>query len=297
MEVPGIGFLPINAFVLHAQEPVVVDTGLSLDDRDFMAALRHRHRPRRGALDLVDPPRPRPHGRAVQAARGGAAGAAGDHLRRRRASCRRSEPLPLDRLYLLNPGQSLDVGDRTLHAFRPPLFDSPATVGFYDDRSRTCFSSDCYGAPLPTAELAGGPDVRDVPADQLRAAQLLWAAVDSPWVHTVDQAAYMKTVRTISDIDCATVLSTHLPPAIDLGTQLEAMLAAAPRPTPSSDRTRLRSRRCWPASSRWQRRPERAALTPRAPARPRRAAARSSAPTARSRASSPARSPRAPRLP
>jgi len=28
LEVPGIGFLPVNAFVLHAAEPVVVDTGL-----------------------------------------------------------------------------------------------------------------------------------------------------------------------------------------------------------------------------------------------------------------------------
>jgi hypothetical protein len=31
-EVPGIGFLPINGFVLHAAEPVVVDTGLSRPD-------------------------------------------------------------------------------------------------------------------------------------------------------------------------------------------------------------------------------------------------------------------------
>lgn len=40
IEVPGIGFLPVNAFVLHAQQPVVVDTGLSLPDRDFVATLR-----------------------------------------------------------------------------------------------------------------------------------------------------------------------------------------------------------------------------------------------------------------
>jgi hypothetical protein len=31
--VPGIGFLPVNAFVLRAAEPVVVDTGLSLPGR------------------------------------------------------------------------------------------------------------------------------------------------------------------------------------------------------------------------------------------------------------------------
>ena len=39
LEVPGIGFLPVNAFVIHAAQPVVVDTGLGLPDRDFAAAL------------------------------------------------------------------------------------------------------------------------------------------------------------------------------------------------------------------------------------------------------------------
>ena len=39
LEVPGIGFLPVNAFVLHASEPVVVDTGLGLPDRDFVGTL------------------------------------------------------------------------------------------------------------------------------------------------------------------------------------------------------------------------------------------------------------------
>jgi flavorubredoxin len=74
-----------------------------------------------------------------------------------------ARPVPLDRVYLLNPGRSLDVGDRTLTAFRPPLYDSPATVGFYDDRSQTCFSSDCFGAPMPSTELAGGNNIGDIP--------------------------------------------------------------------------------------------------------------------------------------
>ena len=39
LEVPGIGHLPVNAFVLHAAEPVVVDTGLGLPDRNFLEDL------------------------------------------------------------------------------------------------------------------------------------------------------------------------------------------------------------------------------------------------------------------
>jgi flavorubredoxin len=39
LAVPGLGFLPVNAFVIHAAQPVIVDTGLGLPDRDFVAAM------------------------------------------------------------------------------------------------------------------------------------------------------------------------------------------------------------------------------------------------------------------
>jgi hypothetical protein len=41
-------------------------------------------------------------------------------------------PLPPDRMFLLNPGQTLDVGDRTLLAVKPPTFDNPATTAVFD---------------------------------------------------------------------------------------------------------------------------------------------------------------------
>jgi glyoxylase-like metal-dependent hydrolase (beta-lactamase superfamily II) len=231
LEVPGLGFLPVNAFVLHASEPVVVDTGLGLADRDFVAALStvidpaevrwiwlsHPDRDHTGGLfELLAAA---PHARLVTTFLGV-------------GLMSTERPLPLDRVYLLNPGQSLPVGDRTLHAFRPPLFDSPATVGFFDDKSRTCFSSDCFGAPLGTPELATGVDARDVPSDQLRAGQLLWATVDSPWVHNVDTGRYLNTVRALQALDADVVISTHLPPAKGLGTQLFDMLVEAPGADP-----------------------------------------------------------------
>ena len=42
------------------------------------------------------------------------------------------DPLPLNRVYLLNPGQSIDVGDRTLISIKSPVYDAPETTGFYD---------------------------------------------------------------------------------------------------------------------------------------------------------------------
>jgi glyoxylase-like metal-dependent hydrolase (beta-lactamase superfamily II) len=227
MEIPGLGFLPINAYVLHAREPVVIDTGLGLPDRHFLHDLEsvmdpadvrwiwltHPDRDHTGGLyDLLEAA---PQARLITTFLGA-------------GILSTERPVPLDRVYLLNPGQTLDLGDRKLRAFRPPLFDSPATTGFYDDKSRVGFSSDCFGAALPTAELATGTDVGAVPADVLRAGQLLWATVDSPWVHGVDRDAYLRNVRAMQAIGADITLSSHLPPAHSLSAELSDMLAAVP---------------------------------------------------------------------
>lgn len=231
LEVPGIGFLPVNAFVLHAREPVVVDTGLGLPDRDFVHTLStvmdpsevrwiwltHPDRDHTGGLVALLEAAPK--ARLITTFIGA-------------GIMSTEQPLPLNRLYLLNPGEKLDIGDRTLHAFRPPLFDNPATVGFYDDRSRMSFSSDCFGAPLPTAELASAIDAAEIPAAVLLGTQLLWATIDSPWVHSVDTGRYLQTVKAMQAVDAEVVLSTHLPPATRMGTQLFDMLAQAPGADP-----------------------------------------------------------------
>jgi hypothetical protein len=38
--IPGFGLVPINAFVLHGPEPILVDTGTVIDSDEFMATLR-----------------------------------------------------------------------------------------------------------------------------------------------------------------------------------------------------------------------------------------------------------------
>jgi hypothetical protein len=36
--IPGFGFVPINAFVLHGPEPLLVDTGAVVEHEEFMTA-------------------------------------------------------------------------------------------------------------------------------------------------------------------------------------------------------------------------------------------------------------------
>jgi glyoxylase-like metal-dependent hydrolase (beta-lactamase superfamily II) len=230
-EVPGLGFLPVNAFVLHAAEPVVIDTGLGLPGTGFLDCLgsvmdpadvrwiwlTHPDRDHTGALFELLEVAPN----ATLVTTFVAVGI---------MSCERR--LPLNRIRLVNPGETLDVGDRTLTAFRPPLFDNPATVAFYEDKNGACFSSDCFGAPLASAVLATGDDAGAVPDADLRAGQLLWASVDSPWVHSVDEATFGRTVDSIRTLDPSAIFSTHLPPAVGRTNQLVETLLLAPTVAP-----------------------------------------------------------------
>jgi Metallo-beta-lactamase superfamily len=230
LEVPGLGHLPVNAFVLHAADPVVVDTGLSLADRHFVEDLG-------SVLDPADvrwiwlthPDRDHTGGLFDLLAAAPQAKVVTTFLGVGILSTER--PLPLDRVQLLNPGEVLDVGDRQLRAFRPPLFDNPATTGFQESRSGVVFSSDCFGAPLP-ADVVGCDDVRDVPQDDLRAAQLLWATVDSPWVHGVDRSRYQRGIEALRAMAPSAALSTHLPPAVGDLDDLFDMLLQAPDADP-----------------------------------------------------------------
>jgi glyoxylase-like metal-dependent hydrolase (beta-lactamase superfamily II) len=228
-EIPGLGFLPVNTFVLHADQPVVVDTGLSTPDKDFVRDLSsvidpadvrwiwvtHPDRDHTGGLwELLEAA---PRARLVTTFLG--------------IGILATEwAVPLDRVYLLNPGQTLDVGDRTLTAFRPPLFDSPSTTGFVDNKTGVMFTSDCFGAPLPTADLAVGGDVRA--AGAVRDAQLLWASVDSPWVHSVDRVRFQATVDPLRALDPTALLSTHLPPAVGVNDVMFEAVTAAPSASP-----------------------------------------------------------------
>src|SRR5687767_15646922 len=40
LPLPGLGVLPINAYVLHAEQPVLVDTGLAVEGDAFVEALQ-----------------------------------------------------------------------------------------------------------------------------------------------------------------------------------------------------------------------------------------------------------------
>jgi glyoxylase-like metal-dependent hydrolase (beta-lactamase superfamily II) len=233
--VPGMGTISMNAFLVRAAEPVLVDTGTAVLGEEFLEALTslidpaqlrwiwltHEDRDHTGSLGRLLELAPR-------------ATVLGTFLTFGRAAP--EAPLPFERQRIVNPGDVVNVGDRNLRALRPPLFDSPGTLGFLDDRTGALFSSDCFGAPLDPA-VGSAASVDDVPPDELTAAQVAWATADSPWVTLAAEDALRAEVETVRGLEPSVLLSSHLPPvrsAVDRS--LDAVLAARtadPMPGPT----------------------------------------------------------------
>jgi flavorubredoxin len=217
--ITGFGNLAINAFVIHAAEPVLVDTGVVRESDEFIAALRK----------VIDPADLRwiwlTHTDF-------------DHIGSLHRLLEENEqlrvitsflgvgimslaaPLPMDRVFLVNPGQTVDVGDRTLTAVRPPAFDNPITTGLQDERSGILFSSDCFGALLDEV-----PECAEELSDEaLREGQVFWATVDSSWLHKVDRRVFASDLDRIRGLKPTMILSSHLPAA--RGSSMERLLGA-----------------------------------------------------------------------
>jgi len=225
--VPGLGFVPINAFLLRAQEPVLVDTGpivareLYLDaleqliDLDDLRWIYLTHADPDHVGCLMDVLAAAPKARLVTTFIG--LGRLGLY-----------QPISPDRVYLLNPGQRVSVGDRELQAVAPLTFDAPETTPFVDSKTRALFSSDGFGG------IISGPadSAAEMSADALRDAVITWTTIDTPWLRDVESTAFEANRAKIRELASPIVLSSHLPPAVGMLDRLLEHVAAARRAPP-----------------------------------------------------------------
>jgi hypothetical protein len=130
-----------------------------------------------------------------------------------------------------------DVEPRPKHSGRLPAGVSSAAVRQpRDDRLLRRAGARLLQPGLLRRADADAPtrrsDVREIPAAGLQTAQLLWATVDSLWVHFADSDRYLDSVRAMRALEPEAVYSTHLPPAVGIAQSLCDMLAAAPDTDP-----------------------------------------------------------------
>jgi flavorubredoxin len=115
---------------------------------------------------------------------------------------------PIDRCQWVSDGEALDIGDRTLQAFRPPVYDSPTTRGIFDPKTGLYWSSDSFATPLPDP----GAGIADLDPEFWGFGMTLFAlGAVSPWLSLVDPRKYNKYVDRVQNLDIKTVAGCHTP--------------------------------------------------------------------------------------
>jgi glyoxylase-like metal-dependent hydrolase (beta-lactamase superfamily II) len=206
LPVPGLGALAVNAFLLKGPEPMLVDTGLAMLSDDFVDRLSaeidpedlrwiwlsHTDADHIGNLDpiLALAPKARVVTNFLGAGKMGMLGK-GDPARFR----------------LLEPGEVLELGGRRLHQVKPPYYDAPETMGFFDEVDGAFFAADAFGALLE-----GSVETLDtVPPAALRDGLVAWSSVDAPWLANIDGSSLGRILDLVDRLAPRHVLSGHLP--------------------------------------------------------------------------------------
>ncbi|MFN4116425.1 MAG: MBL fold metallo-hydrolase, partial [Inhella sp.] len=192
-------YLPVNSMIIRGREPVIVDTGAPIHRRSWLEKafaivepedvrwifLSHDDGDHTGALLEVLERCPR-------------ATLVTNFFSVERLALEKPQ-LPIHRMRWLEPGDSLDVGDRELRLFRPPIFDGPTSRGLFDPKTSAMWIVDSFACLTP-----GTLDAAQMTAEQLQGMAAMNSAV-SPWHAWLDPASYGRQVESVRAVGAPTV--------------------------------------------------------------------------------------------
>lgn len=209
LPVPGRGVQYVNPLLIRGAEPLLVDTGAAvLSDEYFTAVeslidlddvrwifISHDDRDHTGGLlrllEMCPAARVLTSFQAVN-------------------RITKETPLPIDRMEFAEIGDSVSIGDRCLHLVRPPLYDSPATRGFWDDRTGVYYAVDAFGAVTPEYHEL----VDDAPHADYRDGFYWLNRANTPWLELVDPAKLRKVIDHVRALSPSVIATYHGPIAV-----------------------------------------------------------------------------------
>jgi flavorubredoxin len=229
----GEGVAPVsvgfNALVIRAAEPVVIDTGMAENRDQYLADVCSLVEPEeiRWVVISHDDVDHTGNLNALMELAPNATAVVSWFMGERMGASLEVSPM---RQRWVDDGGSLDVGDRTLHFVRPPVFDSPTTRGIFDPTTRVYWGSDAFAAPMPTPVT----DVADLDPEEWIAGMATFDNYVSPWLRLVDDARYQATVDRVAALDPSVLVGCHTP--VIRGTHvLRALKATRLAPTATFD--------------------------------------------------------------
>jgi len=115
--------------------------------------------------------------------------------------------VPPERVYLMNDGDRLDLGDRIVTALRPPLYDSSATAGLWDPKTEVYFAADCFGTVA-----ADQPQYTDEMSESDYEDGFFWMnRVNHIWFEHIREEAIAAAADRIKSLNSRTIVSGHGP--------------------------------------------------------------------------------------
>ena len=207
---PALGeplFVYLNSMVILGAEPTIVDTGTPANRRQWLedvfslvepddvrwVFLSHDDVDHSGNLDEVLTACPNAQLVCNWA------------MVERHTNC---FDFPLERCRWIMHDESFSIGDRTLHALRPPVFDSPTTRGLFDPTTGVYWAVDTFATPLPDPHLG----IADLDPDFWRFGLTMFAfGAVSPWLTMLDHDKYGRYVDTVQRLDIKTIAACHSP--------------------------------------------------------------------------------------
>ena len=132
------------------------------------------------------------------------------------------------RVHWVDDGERIDVGDRTLAAVRPPVYDSPAARGLFDPTTGLYWTADSFATTVPRPvrtvdELEPDDWERGMRERNLEAA---------PWIELLDERKFQASVDVVEGLGATVLAGCHTP--IIPRHQVDRALAVVRR---STDRT------------------------------------------------------------
>ena len=200
-------FVQINSMVIVGAEPIIVDTGTPANRKQFLedvfslvepndvrwVFLSHDDVDHTGNLDQV------------MAACPNAKLVCNWAMIERHTNCFN---FPLAQCRWVMHDEKLDIGDRTLHAVRPPVYDSPTTRGLFDPTTGVYWSVDSFATPLTAPDQA----VADIDPEFWQFGMTLFSyGAVSPWLAIADHDKFGGTVDAVAGLGATTIAGCHTP--------------------------------------------------------------------------------------
>jgi flavorubredoxin len=196
----------LNAMVIRAAEPVVVDTGVAENQDLYLADVFSLVEPEdiRWVFISHDDIDHTGNLNVLMAAAPNATVIVNWFMQERMGATLGVSPL---RQRWVGDGEVIDVGDRQLIAVRPPVYDSPTTRGLFDPTTGVYWAADGFASPMLTPVR----DVEELDADFWLEGMAMFNQYVSPWITLTDDAKFQATVDRVEALGASRLVGCHTP--------------------------------------------------------------------------------------